>query len=222
MTLGGVRAAAGVASTAGSRRPGRPASSTGTVLAHWPVQLTASTTARRSTHASTPAPRRAASTIESHHSLGVLHRAAAGSRRRRDRAVVATTRTRPVSDTQPDLRPAGAEVDREHEPLVAIGRRRGAVSVNRAARLSWLSSMSAITARMNSSASLGHAAGDAAVDRAASSGFSSLCSFAYGDRVGEVGRERVDDAGLGLRPGHRHVDRVRVLLAVEAPAAASA
>jgi hypothetical protein len=48
-------------------------------------------------------------------------------------------------------------------------------------------------------------------------GFSSRCSCVR-DGLGEVDRELVDETGLRLRPRHGHVNRVRVLLAVEPPA----
>ena len=65
---------------------------------------------------------------------------------------------------------------------------------------------------------VGHPAFDAAVDRAAR-GLLVLVLDRVRHRFGEVGGERLDHAGLRLRTRDRHVDRVRVLLAVEAPAA---
>ncbi len=63
----------------------------------------------------------------------------------------------------------------------------------------------------------GHAAFDSAVHGRAER-LLVLVLVRVRDRVGEVGRELVGEAGLGLRTGHGHVDCVRVLLAVEAPA----
>ena len=83
--------------------------------------------------------------------------------------------------------------------------------------------MSLMTAWMNSSASVGHPAGDPAVDRARVRRLpGGVLLVGVGDRIGEVGGERVGHPGLGLRPGDRHVQRVRVLLAVEPPAPAAA
>ena len=65
---------------------------------------------------------------------------------------------------------------------------------------------------------VGRAAGDAAVDAAALRRLGLVLDrvdHGLGEVVGEGGGEAV----LGLRTRDRHVDRVRVLLAVEAPAA---
>ncbi len=85
-----------------------------------------------------------------------------------------------------------------------------------------LSSMSSITATMKSEVALIHAAepaGHAAVNRAGERLLAGgLLRLRVADRLGQVGRERLDDAGPGLRPGDGHVDGVGVLLAVEPPA----
>ena len=79
--------------------------------------------------------------------------------------------------------------------------------------------MSSITATMKSDVASVEAAGDAAVDRAGEGLLArSVLLLGVGDRLGQVGGERLDDAGPGLRPGDGHVDRVGVLLAVEPPA----
>src|ERR1019366_7705453 len=63
---------------------------------------------------------------------------------------------------------------------------------------------------------VGHAAGDAAIY---GTGLGRLVLVGQGELhgVGQVDGEGVGDTGLGLRSGHRHVQRVRVLLAVESP-----
>ena len=85
---------------------------------------------------------------------GVLHRAAAGQPAGLDRAVVVPGDPAGERD-EPDLRPAGPEVDREDEPLVAIAWRVARAGSGQlfGSTVSWLSIMSAMTARMNSSAS---------------------------------------------------------------------
>src|SRR5262249_13628298 len=63
---------------------------------------------------------------------------------------------------------------------------------------------------------VGHPAFDTAVDRGAER-LVVLVLVRVCDRVLQVGRERVRQSGLRLRTGHRHVNRVGVLLAVEPP-----
>ncbi len=96
---------------------GVPCSSTGTVLDHWPVQLTASIRLASTTPEAMA--RRAASVTSSHHSAASCTAPPPGRQPGLDRAVVVPRDASGERD-QPDLRPAGAEVDREDEALVAI------------------------------------------------------------------------------------------------------
>ena len=150
----------------------------------------------------------------------VLDRAAArravGSRPGSGRS----TRPVPVSETSPTFGPpvprSTARTNRSsRSPAGARARRSGQLF---GSTVSWLSIMSAMTDADELVGLLGQPADHAAVDRAGLRGLGRVL-LGVRDRVGEIGGERVRDAGLGLRPGHRHVDRVRVLLAVEPPAA---
>ena len=84
----------------------------------------------------------------------VLHRAAAREQPGLDRAVV-VPRDATGERHEPDLRPTRTQVDREDEPLLAIdgGAVREGFGQLFGRTVSWLSIMSAMTARMNSSAS---------------------------------------------------------------------
>ena len=137
---------------------GIPAPSTGTVLDHWPVQLTASTWCGSTTPEAIAATGRVRNEVPP---LGrVLHRAPAREQAGLDRAVVVPGH-RAGERHEPDLRPTGAEIDREDEPLLAIHRGRerngrgagGGADQLFGSTVSWLSIMSAMTALMKSSAS---------------------------------------------------------------------
>src|SRR5262249_40442417 len=83
--------------------------------------------------------------------VGVLDRAAAGQPAGLDRAMVPPRGPAGQRD-EPDLRSARSEVDRQDEALVAP-RRRVCGGQGDGRTVSWLSIMSAMTVRMNSSAS---------------------------------------------------------------------
>ena len=127
---------------------------------------------------------------------------------------------------QSDLGPAGAEVDGQDPGVLppASGRRghraSGVVAPGGTAQASagmacWASIMSAITIRMNSSASSVSPAGHPAVDGARLRNVSGML-VGVGHGIGQVGGEGRGHTRFGLGTGDGHVQRVGVLLPVEA------
>ena len=168
---------------------GTPASSTGTVLAHWPVTATATTSSP-----SMPLVGQAPAGALDHEPpplLGVLGRGSAGPPSRGDGPVV-PPRDLAAGGDQPDLRAAGAQVDGEHEPTGRLGheagRGHGLLGVEHVGHDGPDELLD--LARQPS--------GHSAVDRAADS---RLARGLLGDGVrhglGEVGLELLDDARLG-------------------------
>ena len=92
-TARGVLAARGCRSTSRTRRPGRPSSSTGTVLAHWPV--TATPTTSRAVDAALGEPAPGGRDDRSPPGRGVLDRGPAGHALRRDALVPPPQRCSP-------------------------------------------------------------------------------------------------------------------------------
>ncbi len=123
----------------------------------------------------------------------------------------------PGERDQADLEPGRAEVDGQDVALLRRGHaqplsgRRGSDCC--------VSSIPAMTCRMKSSASSVSPPGTPRTPRPTWAPPRRLLLDRVGDGLGEVGGERLRDAGPGLRPSHRHVDGVRVLLTVEPPAA---
>ncbi len=129
---------------------GSPAASTGTVLAHCPVTLTAAT---RSAVTSDPASaRRVASLTMSHHSPASCTAPPSPSRRVL-RATWSCQAILPTSDTRPTLSPPVPRSTARTKRCVAPGPGRSRHPPSSGGRASCLSIMSAMTARMSSSAS---------------------------------------------------------------------
>ena len=201
---------------------GMPASSTGTVEAHWPVIDTATTlvgSTAPDVRASFAAPR-----MTVHHSSASWVAPPSGVNVGLD-LVVHLVHDAAEQRDEADLGSTGAEVDDQHVLVIPVITAHGAATSDRCDWVAYAnggsaccsSSMVAIDHLDELVGLVVHAAGDAAVDGTGCGGLVALLLGVL-DRVGEVVDERLDHAVLGLRPGDRHVEGVGVLLAVEAPA----